>query len=172
MGFGVIEVVIEGDKRQLDVDAELGITNIDRDMDRVAAQMAFWGELQSQAEEQKVMADTNYRLWRAGFGEAILSRDPKMAEWKVKQKIEASPKFRTYKEGIAKAARNSTVLRAIFLAFQSKASMLQSRGARARAEMEATGMTTKAKRTTAASADHRQAQKDRVRAVMKKRKQS
>jgi CRISPR/Cas system CMR-associated protein Cmr5 small subunit len=170
MKFGKIEVLVDGEMQLLDVDSELCIVDIDSDMDRVAAQMAFWGELQGQAESQKVMADTNYRLWKAQIGETILSKESKMAEWKVKQKIEASGKFGTYKEKIAKAVRNTVVLRAIFLAFQSKASMLQSRGARARAEMEATGMSTKSAKRADASAENRQAQKDKVREIMKKRK--
>lgn len=165
--YGIISVDVDGEQVSMDVDEELRIGDIDYDMGRVAAQMAFWGELWGQAESQRVEADSDYRFWRAQLGESILNKDPKIPEWKAKQKIEASPKFQRYKDGIAKAARNATMLRAVFLSFQTKASMLQSKGARARAEMEATGMATKRK-----PEGEREALKDKMRKMNIKEKKS
>lgn len=142
MGFGKIETVLGGKQIQLDVDQEPTIQDLSDDMDRVAAQIAFWGELWGAAEGERVMADARYRAWAAQLAMKLQKMDG-MSEWKVKARIEADPGFIKCKEAIAKTTRDATVMRAVFDAFKSKASMLQSKGARARAELEATGMATR-----------------------------
>lgn len=139
------EVTIGSKKYTID-DADLAVGKIGEDMDRAAAQIAFFASLWSQAEEEQENADAAYRAWRAELGRTILEADPKTPEWKVKQEIEGSDKFLTYKKAIAATFRNTTFLRGLYEAAKSKASILQSKGAMQRAEMEATGMTTRSTR--------------------------
>jgi len=139
----VVEVTVRDERIEIDL-AELDVGDISEDMDRVASQMAYWGNLWSVAVAEQEEADAAYRQWRAEIGEKIMAADAKLAEWKVKQAIESSPKFTQFKQAIAACMRNETVLKGIFEAFRVKASILQSKGAMLRAEREATGMHTPA----------------------------
>jgi len=137
-------IEVEGEIVKLD-DSELTITDIDKDMNEAASLMSYWGKLWGIAEGEKELADARYRAWRAEFGKQMLEADPKLAEWKVKQAVEASSKFMKHKEAIATTTRNATVLKARFESFKARASLLQSKGAMLRAEFESTGMNTRSK---------------------------
>ena len=141
--FGKMEIEVDGKAVVLDLASDLTIDDLSRDMDEVAAKMAYWGSVWAASEGEKARVDTHYRAWRAEFGKQLLEADGKLAEWKVKQQIEASPKFKRYKEGVATAARNSVMLKAVFESWRVKASQLQSKGAMRRAELDSTGMHTK-----------------------------
>lgn len=161
------DATITIDGEEIDVDrSELAITDLDADMTKAASQMAYWGGLWGAAEAEKVSADAAYRTWRAEYGKQVLEADPKLAEWKVKQQIEASKKFSVHKERIATSVRNASVLRAMYESFRSKCSLLQSKGAMARAELEATGMNTKRRDDPA----ERKKKEDVIRSARKKRK--
>jgi hypothetical protein len=141
--FGKMEIEVDGKAVDIDLAADLTIDDLSKDMDEVAAKMAYWGAVWAAAEAEAERVDTHYRSWRAEYGRQLLEANEKLAEWKVKQEIEASPKFKRYKEGVAIATRNKTMLRAIFESWRVKASQLQSKGAMARAELDSTGMHTK-----------------------------
>ncbi len=112
--------------------------NIDEEMDRVAAQISYWGEMHAAAEQELMEADAHYRGWRAKLGEEMLEGVAKPpAEWKVKQAIEASPKFVEIKGRLALAKRNAIMLRTHCEAFRVKASILQSKSAMQRREEKA-----------------------------------
>lgn len=143
MSFGHVTMKVNGEDVSIDIEADLGIGDLSLSMERAAAQMGFWGEVWAAAEAEKERVDAHYRRWRAQQGEAILAADSKVAEWKVKQAIEADPKFIQYKESIAKSIHNATLSKSLYESFKTKASILQSKGAMARAEREASGMTTK-----------------------------
>lgn len=166
-GKGKVEVVVMGETVLIDHD-DATIKDIDQDMDRVAAQMSRIAELWAAAEEEEISADAHYRAWRATQGEGLLQRDEKLAEWKVRQKIEASPKFTAIKDRLAKAARNVTVLKGHFESLKVKASLLQSKGAMRRAELDSTGMSTK---LTAAEVE-RDVRKEKAKAAFAKSKRS
>jgi hypothetical protein len=156
------------------IDHEEGtVADLDLDMDNVASQMSYYGDLWSQAEEEAIQADAHYRAWRAEYGEKLLNSDPKLAEWKVKQKVEASPKFLAIKERLAKAKRNVTILRAHFDALNKKASILQSKGAMRRAELDATSMHTRSESRGARSeleAEARRTREEKARETFKRKK--
>ena len=139
---GKTELAVMGESVTLDR-AQLVIGDIDQEMDSVAAQMSYFGELWAQAEQEDIAADAHYRAWRAAKGEELLQANEKLAEWKVAQAIESSPKFATIKDRLALGRRNVIALRAHYEAFRTKASILQSKGAMKRAEFEATGMSTR-----------------------------
>ena len=143
MGFGEIEIKVDGNPVTANVDEMLEIGDVSTDMDKVAAQMAYWGAVWGAAEGEREAADAYYRAWRAQMGKELLDANDKLAEWKVKQDIEADPKFMKIKQGLSTAIRNATLCRAIYESFRTKANILQSKGAMLRAELDATGMTTK-----------------------------
>jgi hypothetical protein len=87
--------------------------------------------------------DAFYRKWRAETTKKLMAANDKLAEWKLKQEVEAQPKFLEYKDAIAKSITNATLARSVFEAFKIKANVLQSTGARQRAELDSTGMVTK-----------------------------
>lgn len=140
--MGTTELTINGKVIDVDLDDLLVIKNVSSDMDRVAAHMSFWATVNAEAESEKVRVDTYYRKWRAKTGQALLKSDPKLAEWKVRQLVDAQPKFDALKEAIARSVSNATVTRGIYESLRTKANMLQSKGAMMRAELDATGMHT------------------------------
>lgn len=141
--FGKMELEVDGKPVAIDLEADLTIDDLSKDMDEVAAKMAYWGSVWAAAEAEKLQVDTSYRAWRAEYGRQLLEANEKLAEWKVKQEIEASPKFKRYKKGISVAIRNATMLKANFESWKVKASQLQSKGAMQRSSLDATGMHTK-----------------------------
>jgi hypothetical protein len=124
---------------------DLIITDITEGMSRVAASIGWWGDVAASAEEELTQADAHYRAWRAGEVKRQLALDPKMAEWKVKAEVESHPNFLKFKHAIASAEGNLARARQMVNAFEAKSRVLQSRGAIARSELDATGMTTPAK---------------------------
>ena len=141
--FKEIKIKVEGEEIVFDRNKELVIHDLSEDQKKVASQMSFWGQLQASAESEKIRAETYYRAWRARQGEEILGEDPKLAEWKVKQKIESQADFQKLKNSIAQSTNNLIICRTVFDSFRIKANLLQSRGAMMRSELEATGMNTK-----------------------------
>jgi hypothetical protein len=161
-----LKMKVMGEEIELDR-SQLLIMDIGEDMDNVASQVSYFGSLWAEAEREEMAADTYYRAWRAKEGEKILASDPKMAEWKVRQEIEASSQFTVIKEQLAIARRNSVALRGHFEAFKVKASILQSKGAMRRAEMESTGIGT---RTGGDPSMMREVREDAVRTTFKSKR--
>jgi hypothetical protein len=126
-------------------ESECEIKNIGAEMDKVAAQQSYWGKLWGISEGEKESIDATYRHWRAKLTKQLLEVEPKAPEWKTKAEIEANPEFISYKKAVALSIRNTIVLKTHCESFKTKASMLQSKGANMRAELEGTGMTTRRK---------------------------
>lgn len=134
-----VDVFMMGDGSELPIGADLS-----EDMDRVAAQLAYWGAIAAEAKGELTKVDAWYRRFCAQYAAQKLAQDPKMSEWKVKAAVEASDGFLQHKEAIALAEKNLAVAEAMMRAFDKKANQLQSRGAKTRAELGAQGMTTPA----------------------------
>lgn len=150
LDFGRRELEVQGMRILYDVNAEARIgPDLDQEMDRVSAQLAWWGSVAASAAKEAADADSYYRQWRAQRTKDLLQADPKIAEWKVKAEIEASEAFLELKYGVALANENAQLAVAMVQALKEKANLLPSKGARARAELEASGMTTPAKPTAA-----------------------
>lgn len=172
--FNTVEIKIDGETISAPVITHLTIEEIGLDMDVVAAQMGYWGNVLAAAEEEVEAAQAAYRSWRANIGMAILEENSKMAEWKVKQEAEASPQFLEHKSKIAKANRAANVCDKIFQAFAKKANVLQSRGANERTVLQKTGISTKGDPDTSGrnrtSDEERDARAQRVKDKMKRGK--
>jgi len=141
--FQELKIKVDGQVVTVNLAEELGVDDLDEGMSTVAAHMAYWGNVWASAEQELQKLDAVYRRWRAAAGQAELTRDPKQAEWKVKQNIESTDEFTKLKTGLALAQRNVTLCRAMYESFRIKANTMQSKGAMRRAELDATGMSTK-----------------------------
>ena len=146
MAFAQRTITVMGQAVDVNVGptGDLPIADLTPDMDKVAAQMAWWAVVQAAAEREKIQTDARYRSWRAAMTNKILEEQKGLAEHKVKALIEADLKFLEFKEAIAIAEENAIIARGQFLAFDKKGAMLQSRGAMARRELARQGMTTPA----------------------------
>jgi hypothetical protein len=129
---------------EIDVSEEAGIHELSEDMDTVSARIGFFGEVLAAASEEKIKLDAAYRKWRAEIAKRSLKDDPKISEWKVKADIESDPKFTAFKEAEAKAEYNTVALTNLIVALKEKSPNLRSKGARERAELDSTNMTTRA----------------------------
>ena len=133
----VVDVYIVGEGAELPIGA-----NLSDDMDRVSAQLAYWGAVAAEAQAELTQVDAWYRRYRAETARAVLASDPKASEWKVRNAVEASDGFIKHKDAIALAEKNLGLCEAMVRTFDKKANQLQSKGARARSELNAQGMTT------------------------------
>lgn len=143
MGFSKRKITVAGIEVELDTADGLPIADISADMDQVASQMAWWASVWAAAERERMEADAFYRRWRGIETLRHAETKPPPAEWKVRAMVEADPKFVEYKAAMARAEENVTLAKGVWESYAKKANMLQSRGARERQELEATGMTTK-----------------------------
>lgn len=144
MGFGSIEMKVDGSPVSIDFGEEMEVGDITEDMIKVPAQLAYWGAVWAAAESEQMRADAAYRQWRADQGQMLLEADSKMAEWKVKQAVEQMDMFTKLKGALAAAKHNSIAAKGICEAFKVKAHILQSKGAMARAELDSNVSTPKA----------------------------
>ena len=135
-----VEVLILGSRAELPIGVDL-----DEEMDRVSAQLGYWGSVLAAAKKEQIKVDASYRRFRAIANEEILKKDPKLAEWKVKAKIEALDGFSQYKDAIAQAEENVELCAAMVRAFDKKANVLQSKGAHVRDVIKSQGKYTASK---------------------------
>jgi len=133
----VVDVYIVGDGAELPIGADLS-----DEMDRVSAQLAYWGSVAAEAKGELTQVDAWYRRFRAQQALEVLASDAKAGEWKVRVRIEASDGFVQHKNAIALAEKNLALAEAMVRAFEKKANQLQSKGARVRSELNSQGMTT------------------------------
>jgi len=136
----VDQVIVNIRGEEVDVSGELRIGgDLGKEMSRLPGQVAYYGGALAEAQALEAQVTAQYRAWRAKQIEAVLESEPKLAEWKVKAKLEALPQFMQHKEAIARTEKVVRDLWAVYEAFLRKADMLRSKGARQRAELEASG---------------------------------
>lgn len=136
-------MTVNGHEVVLDIDMDLQIGALSGDMDKVAAQMGFWGSVWAAAIREHEDADAHYRHWRARQVNAILESEPKLAEYKVNARINAMDGFLKLKSAQALASEHVAMARTMFDSLDKKSNQLQSKGAMSRSEIDATGMHTK-----------------------------
>jgi len=119
--------------------------DLSEEMDTVSAKIAYYGELLGLAYEERVIADSKYRTWRAKYTIELVKNKSEHAksEWKLKSKIESDDLFMAYKNGIAACEKNVKLLENMVHALREKSQNLRSKGANLRSEFESTGMNTK-----------------------------
>jgi hypothetical protein len=122
------------------LDEMLNIGDVSSGMSTAPAMVAYWGHVWASSEAEKIELEASFKSWRARRGEELLAGDNKISEWKKDQAIEGDDMYLHYQKALATAERNVLVLRAVYEAFRTKASLLQSRAAMMRVELEVQGM--------------------------------
>lgn len=125
--------------------SDLEVKSVDKSMKRIASRIAYYSCLLAKAERNKAYHEVQYRRWRAKLTNKILESEPKLAEYKVTAKINAHKDFLSLKQEIATAEYIVTTVKGFVDALHRQSYQLPSIGARKRAELDATGMTTKEK---------------------------
>ena len=132
--FGKTELKVAGLVVEVDV-RDLLIDDVHLDISRVSAQIAFFGSVWASAQAELTNIDSNYRHWRASYTRKLLSKEEKLAEWKMKAEIESAPEFLAFKAKIAECERNIILARTQADAYETKSRALQTKGANMRAEL-------------------------------------
>lgn len=145
---------------------EYVINDIDDTQRKVSKQMAFWSSVWGAAVEEQVKADAFYRAWRAERTEALLKKDPKLAEWKVKAEIESDPLFLKMKQAIATAADNVTTAEHIWKTLDKRGNLSQSLGAKTRNEIAKQDLSTKEESYDDSPLEEER--RERIRKILKK----
>lgn len=135
-------ITVMGTKVEVDTQRALTITDIDKAQRRAAALIGYWGSVWASTEAEKEQAEAFYRQWRAKSTHAILTDDPKMAEWKVNAVVNSHEDFYKFKIKMSQATENAILAKAMFEASVKRANLAQSLGAKAREEYVKTGTAT------------------------------
>ncbi len=144
MDFSKRTITVQGTKVEFNTRTHFPVGDLSADMGDVASAMAWWGSVWAAAAAEAIDADAYYRAWRAQTSEKFLAEDGKLSVDKLKNKVEGHPDFLKCKKALALAEENVTLSKACFNALEKKGNMLQSLGAKTRAELGATGMSTPA----------------------------
>ena len=163
--IGGRDVAVELDTRSLEPGGD-----IDADAGTVASQVGLVGELLAVTTERLEICDAQYRNWRAVRCTAILSQEPKLAEWKVKAKVEADPGFLTHKNAIASHTGDLEFLRVYLSGLKTKASMIRGRIELTRNEWDGTSLGFDVKPEDVIKTAENITRSERVRSAMKRRK--
>lgn len=139
MGLGKRSLIVSGETVDLD-HSDLEINDIDETQRKTSSMIAYWASVYGSAEGERVSVDAFYRQWRAKAAEAILKADPKLSEWKVRNKIEASDDFLKIKTLLAKAIDNAITAKGVFEGWNKRSNLSQSVGASKRETMKKTGV--------------------------------
>lgn len=150
---------IDGETVELDPD-DLAIGDVQADAPKAAAAIFYWGSVAAALRQSLENARTDYRQARASAKLDAITREPKLAEWKITAAFEASETFRNVKAAINHWQRLYDQAQAIYLACQSRASTIQT------IYKHETG----GQPFAGSLGDEKQAKTDKLRDIMRKRK--
>lgn len=105
MDWGVWEIKINGNP--LTGDSSDVLTT---ELEDIPGKLPGWYHALAEAQLEAEQVQTHYRQWYGKFAADALKRDPKLAEWKIKVKSQNDPSFWGYKEALAQAHRNVTLI--------------------------------------------------------------
>lgn len=125
MSSRVVGLMVNGELVSFDLDAELEIANPEAERHKVAADMAWWGIIAAAAEAHVEKLTASAEQWyKSGLVEC-LKADEKMAEWKAKANVGASPTYLAQLHAVADAREVANKATAIHWAFVRKMDMLR-----------------------------------------------
>lgn len=78
-----------------------------------AAKRIWLSSLFARAKAEAIRGDAVYRSFRSEATAAMVKKDSKLAEWKCRVQIEASPQFKEMKSDIAECEMNAVLLRGV-----------------------------------------------------------
>ena len=115
--FGKWEIKING--TTLAVDTTDFLFNLE--LEDIPGKLPGWYHAFAEAQLEAEQVQTHYRQWYGKFAADALKRDPKLAEWKIKVKSQNDPSFWGYKEALAQAHRNVTLIQGMIEGLKTKA---------------------------------------------------
>lgn len=119
-------ITIKVNGAQLTVDLKkMGLCPIDDLPERLAQ----WKMQAALARHELARVEAEYREFRARETMAVLATEPKISEWKVKSRIEASPDFAMWKQGAAQAALNVELCEAMAAGYRAAVELADVEGA-------------------------------------------
>lgn len=89
----------------------------DLPFEKIPAEIARLHQFLGHIEQQHLDNRAEYRHWRATIGQEILAGDPKLAEWKVSQQIEADERFVELKSKEAFLRERAETVRGLIAAY-------------------------------------------------------
>jgi hypothetical protein len=90
------------------------------DLEDIPAKLPWWYHILAEAQYEAEQVQIHYRRWFGQFATNILKKDPKISEWKIKAKSQAEPDFWSYKEAMAQAHRNVTMVNGVIEGLKAK----------------------------------------------------
>lgn len=99
-------IIVEGRRISIDFDALVSSLGDHKTY-------LWWADALSRAERETIIADAAYRTMRGTASVAVLDRETKTAEWKVKEMINSTDEFIEAKDAVAECARAVSLLRSI-----------------------------------------------------------
>ena len=139
-------LIIEVDGREvtLDIEGDTASVDIDEDMVNIAPLIAWYGRLLAAARHTTDRLEVDIKRYKAVATQDIQAKaGGKLAEWKVRAEVDASPTLANLRYDLATAWEVANRLDTALAALKVKAEMLRSRGAMMRAEWNSTSMATK-----------------------------
>jgi hypothetical protein len=85
--------------------------------DALPEMIGHWRYLHGETLAALRRVEAEYRVWRAQATANVLETDPKLAEWKVKAKVDLDPMYSRYKEATAVATKNEAAVRGMLDAY-------------------------------------------------------
>jgi len=134
VGDGATEIQI--DRRWLDIDTDLIASGSD-----VAANIGKCADVLADRVQRLEMLEADFRAWKARKKMSALASDPKMAEWKVKDKYRTLKEYRDFYEAIAQCKGDLDWITAIQKALEIKARLVDTFARMDRGAEIATGKT-------------------------------
>jgi len=128
----------DGTAREVTVNCRghLKFAGLEQELRDLPQVIGYIGRLHAEAKANIERVDKARRQFRAREAQKILKGNPKAAEWRVKADIEASAKWGSLKEELARAVRDEATLYSLYFSLQKKADLLQSLSANTRTEAE------------------------------------
>jgi len=113
------EIVIRIGEKDIRIPFPLEIAR-EKNPEALAGEILSFGLALAGAREQEILIDAEYRQWRAVYSSALLDRDRKISEWKIRSQLEATEEFMRFKQGQALVIRNVLMLQAVIDAYQAR----------------------------------------------------
>lgn len=132
-----ITIEVDGQLFSIDPDEQCRITEVSSDLAEVAAKLSWIGRIKAAAGEAAGALEDRLRGFHGAQATSILASDPKLAEWKVKARIDGSRDARVLRDAVRRAQRVHNELSSLYDSVKEKSFNLRTLGGMHRTEFGA-----------------------------------
>lgn len=117
-------------ENEIDLDSftKLNASNYEDDLEKIPGLLNIFGVLVAKALRKKMVAETNYRVWRATKSNEVRKmfekKGIKFTESKIEDEINSDPEFLIKKKAIYNSEETYEIIKANYWAIQKKAEIL------------------------------------------------